>query len=493
MASPRIVHVSMECLPFSKVGGMADVVGSLPAALRELGASCRVMTPHYPQLHDGRIDAEIAAFDVWVGDSPHRVRLLEAGDDVLVDQPAAFDRPGVYDDPHSGEGFSDSLYRCLVLQQAARIAVRDGHVPADVVHCHDNHTGLLPVFLKDDGGPPSVFTIHNLAYQGRYGADEFWITGLSEDRFFGHSAFEFHGDLSLMKAGLSYADKITTVSPSYAEEILSPDFGHGLEGVLQHRRDDLCGILNGIDEDYWNPGRDPALPAHYSVAEREGKEACKRALCEEGGIEYRPGVPLIGMVSRVTHQKGLDLVGAILPHLLRREASIVLLGSGDAEILDLFRGARGRWPERVALFEGYNEALSHRVYAGSDIFMMPSRFEPCGLSQLYAMRYGAVPVVTSVGGLKDTVQAFEEEWKTGTGVRAHWATSDSFQGAVDYALDLYEKPKLFKRVQGNGMKLDFSWTRSAEQYLALYRGLMGESAPDPAPEAEPETGPGADA
>jgi len=485
MAGPRIVHVSMECLPFSKVGGMADVVGSLPAALHGLGADCRVITPYYPQIHgpgahDGDVSAEIAAFDVWVGDSAHHVRLLAAAPDgeqghvVLVDQPTAYDRPGIYDDPRTGEGFGDGLFRCLVLQQAARIAVRDGYVPADVVHCHDNHTGLLPVYLKDDGGPPSVLTIHNLAYQGRYGADQFWITGVASHRFFGHSAFEFHGDLSLMKAGLSFADRITTVSPSYAEEILSPDFGHGLEGVLQQRRDDLVGILNGIDTDFWNPGTDPALAANYSVAEREGKEECKRALCEEGGIEYRPDAPLLGMVSRVTHQKGVDLVAANLPHLLRRGASFAILGSGDPAILDLFRGARGRWPDRVALFEGYDEALSHRVYAGLDVFCMPSRFEPCGLSQMYAMRYGAVPVVTRMGGLKDTVQPFEEEWKTGTGVVADWATADSFRGAADYALDLWEQPKLFRRVQGNGMKQDFSWRRSAERYLALYRELLGE-------------------
>lgn len=468
----RILHVSMECFPYSKVGGMADVVGALPEVLAAEGADCRVLTPHYPQLYKGDTGDEIAAFDVWVGDAPHRVRLLDTGEaGILVDQPTAFDRAGVYYDPLTGDGYEDSLYRCLVLQQAARIAVRDGHVPADVVHCHDNHTGLLPAYLKDDGGPPSVFTIHNLAYQGLYSGDLFWLTGLARDRFFGHSAFEFHGDLSLMKAGLILADRITTVSPSYAAEIVRPEFGHGLDGVLRWRGDRLSGILNGIDAELWNPATDPRLAANYSATERQGKAACKKALCKEFGLRYRAKTPLIGLVSRLTYQKGLDLVGHILPHLARRGAQIALLGSGDPSILDLFRGAQGRWPGQVALWEGFSEDLAHRVYAGADIFAMPSRFEPCGLSQMYAMRYGSVPVVTKMGGLIDTVTPFDEEHRDGTGILADWATSDSVQGALDYALDLFPRKRLWNRMVGNGMKKDWSWARPARAYVALYEEL----------------------
>jgi starch synthase len=474
MAVLRVIHVSMECHPFSKVGGMADVVGALPAALQGMGVEGRILTPYYPQLYDGEIGPELASFEVWVGDAPHRVRLLEAGPHaVLVDQPTAFDRPGVYDDPRTGAGFQDSLFRCLILQQATRLALRYGHIRADVVHCHDNHTGLVPAYLMDDGGPPTVLTIHNLAYQGLYGGEHFWLTGLASDRFHASSPFEYYGDLSLMKAGITHASVVTTVSPSYAAEILTPEFGHGLDGALRWLGDRLIGVLNGIDTEVWDPATDTGIAANYSAADPAGKRECRRALCKETGLDDDPDAPLLGMVTRVTYQKGLDLVGALLPHIARRGAQLVLLGSGDQNLLDLYRGAQGRWPGRFALVEGYNEPLAHRIYAGTDVFLMPSRFEPCGLSQMYAMRYGSVPVTTSMGGLKDTVEPFDSERGTGTGVLAHWATSDSICGALDHALDLFEDKARFEVLRSNAMERDFSWARSAEAYAGVYRGLAG--------------------
>jgi starch synthase len=448
---------------------MADVVGSLPAALRALDVECTVLTPYYPQIHREKVGPKIGEFPVVVGDTAHPVRLLE-GDahTVLVDAPVAYDRPGVYDDPRSGEGFSDSLYRCVILQQAARIAVRDGLIATDVVHCHDNHTGLVPVYLRDDGGPPSILTIHNLAFQGIYGGDDFWLTGLSPDRFSGHSAFEYFGDLNLLKAGILHADFVTTVSPNYAAEIVQPGQGHGLDGVLRLLGGRLVGILNGMDVDAWNPKTDTNLPANYSRARRAGKEECRAALRARAHLDDDNRAPVCGIVSRVTHQKGLDLVGSMLPWIVRRGAQVVLLGSGDQGILDLFRGAQGRWPGRVALLEGYDEALSHLVYAGSDIYLMPSRFEPCGLSQMYALRYGTVPVVTRTGGLADTVEPISDNGSAGVGVLAHWATVESFQGALEYALDLFRTPEKWRRIQRNGMRCDFSWEKSAQQYAELY-------------------------
>jgi len=466
----RVLHVAMECFPFSKVGGMADVAGALPAVLKDLGVECKVLTPYYPQLFKEPPGKEIAAFDVQVGSTPHRVRLLETGDyGILVDQPTAFNRGGVYDDPASGSAYWDNLFRCLVLCQAARLAVRQGVFAADVVHCHDNHTGFVPVYLKDDGGPPTVFTIHNLAYQGIYGAGEFWLTGLDPKRFHGHSAFEYFGDLNLLKSGVSYADLVTTVSPSYAKEIVTPEHGHGLDGALRLLGDRLLGILNGIDEHVWDPETDPNLPVHYSARKPAGKEKCKEAFRERAGIENDPQAPIVGLVSRFTNQKGLDLLGGNLPWLVRSGAQVAVLGNGDANLVDLFRGAQGRWPGRVSILHGYDEKLAHLVYAGSDIFCMPSRFEPCGLSQMYAMRYGAVPVTTKMGGLKDTVLPFDEERIDGTGVLADWATVDSVRGALDYALTLWKKPQLFRRVRRNGMERDFSWKRSAERYAEAYR------------------------
>jgi starch synthase len=468
-----VLHVAMECLPFSKVGGMADVVGSLPAALKERGVRCRVMSPYYRRLYGGAPGAEIAAFDVQVGGTAHWVRLLDAPPHgILVDLPAAFDRDGVYDDPRSGQGFGDSLFRCLILQLAARAALRNGWVRADLVHCHDNHTGLVPAYLRFDHGPPTVFTIHNLAYQGLYPGGDFWLTGLPPDRFYGHSAFEYFGDLSLLKAGILHADAVTTVSPSYAEEIRRPEFGHGLDGVLRLPSVRLRGILNGIDDGAWNPATDPTLAARFSAARPAGKAKCAAALRQRAGLAPDAAAPLLGLVSRVTHQKGLDLVGAILPWVVRSGAQLVLLGSGDQGLLDTFRGARGRWPERVGLLEGFDEALSRLVYAGSDVFCMPSRFEPCGLPQMFAMRYGAVPVVTKMGGLKDTVLPFDETRLDGTGFLADWATADSFQGALDYALQIFAKPKLWRQVRRNGMERDFSWRRSAAQYVEVYRDVL---------------------
>ena len=465
----HVLHVAMECVPFSKVGGMADVVGALPGALAGVDIESRVLTPYYPQLYAGPVGKELAAFDVWIGGAVHRVRLLEAGPHgILVDHPGAFGRGGLYDDPASNQAYWDNLFRYLVLCQAARTALRHGVFPADVVHCHDSHTGFVPVYLRDDGGPPSVFTIHNLAYQGLYGAGDFWLSGLDPKRFYGHSAFEFFGDLSLMKTGIQHADIVTAVSPSYAEEILAPEHGHGLDGVLRLLGDRLVGILNGIDVQAWDPATDPNLPANYTAEKPAGKATCAAALRERGELEPDPKAPLVGMVSRFTHQKGLDLAGANLPWLVDRGAQVAVLGSGDTGIADLFRDARDRFPGRVALFEGYDEPLSHLIYAGADIFCMPSRFEPCGLSQMYAMRYGAVPVVTRMGGLKDTVLPFDEKHKDGTGVLADWATVDSLRGALDYALQLWKKPRLFRRMRRNGMERDFSWRRSAERYAEVY-------------------------
>jgi len=464
----------MECVPYAKVGGMADVVGSLPAALRASGVDASVLVPWYPQVYPRDPGPEVAAFTLRIGGADHRVKLRRPAPDVmLVDQPTAFDRGGIYDDPLTRKGYDDMLFRCLVLQQAARVALREGRIRADVVHCHDNHTGLLPAYLKDDGGPPSVFTVHNLAYQGRYGGDQFWLTGLAPDRFRPYAGFEFHGDLNLLKAGLTHADLVTTVSPNYAAEIVRPEHGQGLDGVLRGLGDRLVGILNGIDVEAWNPANDSRLPASYSAKRPQGKQACKRALLERAGLDPDEGAPLCGMVSRVTGQKGLDLVGHLLPWLVERGARVVLLGSGDTGILDLFRGAQGTWPGRVALLEGYDEALSHLVYAGADIFLIPSRFEPCGLTQMYAMRYGAVPVATAMGGLKDTVLPFDDRRKDGTGVLADWATEESLRGAIEYALDLYGQPDRFRRMRRNGMRRDFSWDKSARAYAALYQRLAG--------------------
>jgi len=465
----------MECLPYSKVGGMADVVGSLPAAQRELGWISSVFTPYYPRIWNGAAGKEIGSFDVWIGDTPHNVVLRRpARHVILVEQPTAFDRDGIYADPRTGVGWSDSLFQCLVLQQAARVALIEGLVRADVVNCHDNHTGLLPTYLHDDGGPKTVFTIHNLAYQGRYAASDLAITGLDPERFQPESVFEYHGDFSLMKAGLEVADLVNAVSPGYAAEVLREEDGEGLDGVLRGRGDRFVGILNGIDTTMWDPSSDALLPANFSLDEFDGKAECKRVLQESNGLDVEPDTPLIGIVTRVTAQKGLDLLGPLLPWIARRGAQLVMLGTGDPAIIELFRGAQARWPSRIRLLEKYDEAAAHGIYGGSDLFCMPSRFEPCGLSQMYAMRYGSVPVVTARGGLRDSVPPFDDDHTDGTGVLAWWATTDSFHGALEYALDLYAQPEKFALMRANGMKRDFSWKNSAAEYIAEYARILDQ-------------------
>ncbi len=462
----------MECLPYSKVGGMADVVGSLPAAQRELGCDARVLTPLYPRIYKGKVGKELGSFEIDIGGTMHPVRLLRAGHHaVLVDQPTAFDRDGIYADPITGVGWSDSLFQCLVLQQAARVALRQGLLKADIVHCHDNHTGLLPAYLKQDDGPASVFTIHNLAYQGLYPPEDFAITGIGAEHFVAQSPFEYHGNFSLMKAGLELADLVTAVSPGYAAEILCEEDGEGLDGVLRARGDRFVGIINGIDTAMWDPASDALLPANYSLDDFDGKAECKRTLQERCELDIEPDTPLIGIVTRVTSQKGLDLITPLLQWIARRGAQLVMLGTGDPSIVEIFHGAHGRWPTRVSMLEAYNEEAAHLIYAGSDLFCMPSRFEPCGLSQMYAMRYGAVPVVTARGGLRDTVDPFDDEHPDGTGVLSYWATTDSFHGALEYALDLFAEPERFARLRANGMGRDFSWNHSAAQYLEQYERI----------------------
>ena len=465
----------MECLPYSKVGGMADVVGSLPAAQRALGCDARVLTPYYPRIHKGNVGKELGAFEIDIGGTMHPVRLLRAGHHVvLVDQPTAFDRDGIYSDPKTGVGWSDSLFQCLVLQQAARTALREGLLRADIVHCHDNHTGLLPAYLKQDGGPATVFTIHNLAYQGLYPASDFAITGIDPAALEAPSPFEFHGNFSLMKAGLELADLVTAVSPGYAAEVIQEEDGEGLDGVLLARGDRFVGIINGIDTTMWDPRSDALLPARYSMDDFDGKAACKKVLQERCELDVEPDTPLIGIVTRVTAQKGLDLLAPLLPWIVRRGAQLVMLGTGDLSIVEIFHGAHDRWPTRVSMVEAYDEEAAHLIYAGSDFFCMPSRFEPCGLSQMYAMRYGAVPVVTARGGLRDTVDPYDDEHPDGTGVLSWWATTDSFHGALQYALDLYGEPDKFARVRANAMGRDFSWTHSAEQYLEQYARILAD-------------------
>ncbi len=475
----EILFVCSEVAPWSKTGGLGDVAAALPRALAARGHSVSVVTPRY-----GAIDA--AAHGFALEERALRVRgeatgawVKEGRPDVyLVENERFFgSRRGVY-----GEGaheYPDNAERFAYLSRAALALAAGMRERPRIVHGNDWQTGLCPFLLRHEhaqdpalAGARTVFTIHNLAYQGVFPKPVVPFLGLPWD-VFRYEAMEFHDQLSFMKAGLAFADALTTVSPTYAREILTPEGGAGLDPLLRQRRADLHGILNGIDVTEWDPARDPHLPAHYSARDLSGKATCKAALQRELGLPVRADVPVLGMVSRLADQKGIDLVVAALPDLLAREVQVAVLGTGSHAYEDAFRHAAASRPDRLAARIGFDEGLAHRIEAGADLFLMPSRYEPCGLNQMYSLRYGTAPVVRAVGGLEDTVEDFDG-WTRGTGFKFREYTPPALVLAVRRALDAYRDRGGWRALVLRGMGQDFSWDRSARSYEALYRTLAPE-------------------
>ncbi len=480
---PKILFVASEAHPLIKTGGLADVIGSLPPTLTARGADVRLLLPAY---HDAvaRAGALAPVAQIFFPGLSHSVTLLEGelpGTPVktwLVDFPPAYDRPG---NPYLnayGHPWHDNATRYALL---ARVAVRLALGTAglkwrpDVVHCHDWQTGLVPALLaQEPKRPATVFTIHNLAYQGLFPYDTFTSLGLPAS-LWSHEALEFHGQLSFIKGGLAFADRLTTVSPTYAREIQTPEFGNGLDGLLRRRAERLAGILNGIDGDVWDPARDTYLAQRYSARRLRDKQPNKLSLQQTFRLPANPRTPLIGMVGRLVHQKGIDLVLEALPALMQQPLQVVLLGSGEADYEHALRAAAQRYSDRLAVRIGYDETLAHNIEAGADMFLMPSRFEPCGLNQLYSLRYGTIPIVREVGGLADTVvDATEKNLKSGsaTGIVFRGASSDELIAAVDRALALFRDARRWKRMMLAGMRQDFTWRHSAAEYLQLYKQTL---------------------
>jgi starch synthase len=479
----RVLMIAPEAQPFSKTGGLADVASALPKALRRLGHDVTLVTPRYRGVADGPIAARVA---VEVAGHLFNTRLMRGrlGDDVsasqaetlLVDCPELYDRDGIYYDA-SGD-FADNPVRYAVLSAVA-IEWALTQPPFDIIHSHDWQGGLAPAYARRLGAVPAVFTIHNLAYQGVF--DKTWVPRLGlrwED--FTIDGFEFFDRLSFMKSGINLSSAITTVSPTYAEEIQRPEYGSGLDGVIRRRRNVLTGILNGIDPDEWNPAADPYLPVPFDAGDLSGKRAAKRALLERFGFAVTSELlsrPAIGMVSRMVDQKGLDLIAAAAGELTALDATFVILGTGEAKYQDMWRMLARARPDRVSAFIGFDEQRAHLVEGGSDIFMMPSRFEPCGLNQMYSLRYGTVPVVRAVGGLVDTVRPFTAGNSRGNGfLFAHYHPR-AFLDALRTALAVYPDKKRWTRLQKNGMKADFSWDRSAGEYVKMYQRLRPRTVP----------------
>ncbi len=491
----RVLHVASELYPLIKTGGLADVLGALPPALSALGVETRVLVPGYrPVTAAVRGGKAVWADRFLFGGGEARLRLVEAkgvGVPIYVlDCPGHYDRPGNPYLDFDGKDWADNEQRFGALSWiAARLGLGlDPDWTPDIVHAHDWQAGLAPAYLELDGGPRphTVLTIHNLAYQGLFPYEAMERLGLPAEAF-RYDRLEFHGRLGFLKAGLSYADRITTVSRTYAKEIQATEQGCGLDALLRHRSGDLVGIVNGVDYAVWNPATDPHLPAPYSADDLAGKAVAKAALQKAMGLPQASQAPVIGVVSRLNVHKGLDLMLAALPTLIRAGGQLVLLGSGDADLEAGFQAMARKAPDSVGVRIGYDEALSHLIQGGSDVIAVPSRSEPCGLTQLYALRYGSLPLVRRAGGLADTVvdataAAIDKGRATGFVFRA--ASAAALSRAIGRACDLYADRESWAAVQQTAMAQDFGWPAAARNYLALYRDLLEQppavSPPPPA-------------
>ena len=483
----RVLFVASEAFPLVKTGGLADVAGALPAALMRRGIDVQLMLPAYPSV---RASAERQRDGLQLGNllGAGETRLIEAempGSRVpllLVDCPAMFDRAGGPYQQADGRDWPDNYLRFAVLSLAAvRVAAGGANRfwRPDVIHGHDWQAGLAAAYLAFSDLPAvrSVFTVHNLRYQGIFGPEALPNIGLPATAL-ALDGLEFHGNVSYLKAGLAYADHLTTVSPTYAREIQTEEGGFGLEGLLRHRGGALTGILNGIDEEHWSPQSDNYLEHPFDPASLPGKDQNKAELQRELGLSIEPDTPLLGMVTRLTEQKGIDMVAGALPRLLDRGVQLAVLGSGDAHWEQMLRDAAKQSP-RIAVRLGYDERIAHRIIAGADLFLMPSRFEPCGLTQMYAMRYGTLPVVRRTGGLADTVRdmplPFGED-SNGTGFVFDGTSPDDLAEAVDRAVALHGMKSEWRRAQLRAMYQDFSWARAADAYANIYATLTASPA-----------------
>ena len=475
-----ILMVTPEARPFGKTGGLADVCGALPLALARLGHRVTVVLPNYRGTQTDKAEGWPA--DVPLGLHSYPVRFIEqrVADGVtavLIDAPALYDRDGFYGDT-SGE-FGDNAFRFAVLCRGALEYARLKGTRPSAIHAHDWQGALAPVYartvLREDpiiGGVPTVLTIHNLAFQGQFDPAELSWIGLGRE-LHTPELLEFWGRASTLKGGVAFSDTITTVSPTYAHEILRPELGFGFNGILARRAHDLVGILNGIDTEAWNPVTDPYLPVHFDANSLERKADVKKALLESVDLprdEAAMRRPVIGIVTRLTNQKGCDIIADAADRLMAFDATWVMLGNGDAWCEDLWRQLAGRHRDRVAARIGFEEPLAHLIEGGADMFLMPSWYEPCGLNQMYSQRYGTIPIVRATGGLNDTVADADEASDGGTGFKFHDYHADGLVWAVGRAIGAFADTPRWAEMQRNAMKRDFSWDVSAREYVKVYRG-----------------------
>lgn len=480
-----VALISSEIGPFAKTGGLADVLGSLGEAFKLMGAKPTYIMPKYRRVSEEgliRLDQKISFIQnhqhvqaaIWEGEHPSGIPIY------FIDMPHYFDRPGIYGE--HGD-YHDNCERFASFSRASIELLKILNIKTDVIHIHDWQTALIPLYLKtiyasDDffKGTRSILTIHNLGYQGLFDQQEFHKLELNS-QFFTPKYLEFYGRINFLKAGLVSADALTTVSETYAKEVLTPQFGFGLHGVLKKREDHFKGILNGIDMNIWNPKTDTHLTARYCSQSMEGKQVCKAALQQEMQLPVLPQKPIVALMSRLVDQKGIDIVTELMtyPGIEKLDFQFIVHGQGDIRLEQALNGLMGIFPGKVVTKIGYyDEALAHRIEAGADFFLMPSRYEPCGLNQMYSLRYGTIPIVRRVGGLSDTVIDVDHQPNEGTGFHFKRASTTDLEGALKRALSYFDNPTTLNQIRERGMKQDFSWDRSAGQYLNFYDSVLSK-------------------
>jgi starch synthase len=477
----RIAMLSSEIAPFAKTGGLADVVGTLSVALEKYGHQISLIMPAYRCTLDGPFALEQTDMELAVSTGKQAVEasvlktgLGKAMSVYLVRADRYFDRDSLYGTPQGD--FPDNAERFVFFCRAALEILRNH--PVEIVHCHDWQASLAIVFLEAQGprypeiaSARTLITAHNLGFQGIF--PEWHWSLLDLDRsYFSPQHLEFYGNINFLKGALVFADKTTTVSPSYAHEIMSMEQGFGLEGVVRQRAADVKGILNGVDYSEWNPETDPFVATRYSVDDLSGKQSCKKSLQEAMGLPIEPHIPLLGMISRLTSQKGFDLVQKIFDQLMERQLQMVILGSGEPRYEHFFSNAARQFPDRIAARLGFDNVLAHRIEAGADMFLMPSLYEPCGLNQMFSQKYGTIPVVRAIGGLKDTVLDYDKYRRSGTGFVFYPYEPQALLETIDRALHAFANRRTWAALQRRAMTMDFSWDRSAQEYGRIYEQLL---------------------
>ncbi len=479
----KIAMISSECVPFAKSGGLADVVGALPAALKELGHEVIVIMPKYASIDAEKHGLEpfLTPLGVWMGNTQEwcSVQTAPMEGDIpvfFIEFKKYFGREGLYHDADFND-YLDNARRFGFLTRAGLQLCKDMSFSPDIVHVHDWQTAAATAYLKiwhwDDpvlGGAASVLTIHNIGYQGIYDASDYEYLGLQWSNFTSHK-FEAHGKINLLKGGIHYADLVNTVSPTYADETRTPAYAHGMAPYLNDKGDNYIGILNGVDYSQWNPAVDTLIPAQYSPEDLSGKATCKRALQKRMALEVDPDVPIVGVVSRMAHQKGLDLLARAIEAIVGdMHVQFVVLGSGDKGLETFYGNLPRRYPGRIGSHMGYSNELAHWIEAGADFFVMPSRYEPCGLNQIYSLKYGTLPIVRATGGLDDTVEQYDEFNGTGTGFKFWEPSAHAVYYATGWAVSTYhDRPAHIERMIQRAMAQRFSWKESAKRYEEAYQ------------------------